>query len=763
MLKLKIKTKVMIIVLGLPVISIVLFNFQSFFTLNQLGKSSIENINELGDTAADDSAVALREHARKFLMQTALDQAALSNALFEKVESAANTIAWYTEKTWNNPASVIAKPSYEWNQRPQSGEPRTVIRIAPGQSRDKIGPDIHLSSNLDDLFQSVRENDPHIKSVYIGTKSGLQRRAPFTSKRKASYDPRKREWYILGETNPRETGWTDLYISASEEVLMVTCYRSTYDSKNELIGVIGLDIALSSLNAKIINTQVGKKGYALLLDRDGQVIAHPKLTKGGQKWDESFKTENWLTGTNNKLRQIAVEMTRGAYGVQQCNFDGGEKYIAYAPIRSTDWSIGVVMPVDEIVLPAKLSREKIISRRNDTEKDIKKRLSSMERQALGFFLAIIIAISIIALKLSNTLTKPMLSLNKGAQLIGNGKLDHRIDIKTGDELEDLADAFNKMADDLKIYIRNLQETTAAKERIQSELNVAREIQLGLLRKIFPPFPTHSQFDLYAMLEPAKEVGGDLYDFFLVDDDHLCFALGDVSDKGVPAALFMTITMALIRNTAQESFNPASMMSKINDTLSADNPRAMFVTLIIGILNIRTGEVLYANGGHNPPILIKQKGAPVYKKELSGPIVGHLDGIPYKDLSLNMNPGDCLFLYTDGVTEALNSNNEFFSDERLLTEMGNRVQNDVKGITHEIRQKIGEYTGSAPQSDDIAMLTIRFNGPGEQPQTLIFSKSGAPYKSRHSAKAALERRKDLDPQQYTVKELAGRGWVIAQKE
>jgi sigma-B regulation protein RsbU (phosphoserine phosphatase) len=336
----------------------------------------------------------------------------------------------------------------------------------------------------------------------------------------------------------------------------------------------------------------------------------------------------------------------------------------------------------------------------------------MKWYSLGFFAAIIIAISIIALKLSNTITKPLLSLNKGAQVIGNGKLDHKLDIKTGDELEDLADAFNKMADDLKIYIKNLQETTAAKERIQSELNVAREIQLGLLHKIFPPFPDCSQFDLYAMLEPAKEVGGDLYDFFFIDDDHLCFALGDVSDKGVPAALFMTITMALIRNTAKTSLNPAFMMSRINDTLSADNPRSMFVTLIIGILNIRTGEILYANGGHNSPILIRDSDTPVFKKELSGPLVGHEDGLPFKDLALKLNPGDYLFLYTDGVTEALNSKNELFSDERLLAEMGSSMAKDVEGITLEIRTKIREYTDSAPQSDDIAMMMIRFNGPCE---------------------------------------------------
>jgi sigma-B regulation protein RsbU (phosphoserine phosphatase) len=708
MLKFKIKTKMIIFILGLAVVSIVLFNSQSFLTLHRLGKSSIENINDLGDTAAADSAAALKEQARESLLRTAVDQAAISNTMFQKVESAANIIAWYTEKTWNNPSSVIAKPSYEWNQRPESGDPQTVLRIAPGETGHKVKQDIHLSSNLDDLFQLVRKNDPNIKSVYIGTKFGVQRRAPFTSKRKSSYDPRKREWYKLG-ANTSGTGWTDLYISASEEILMVTCYRSAYNSEKKMIGVIGLDITLSSLNDRIINTQVGQKGYALLLDKNGKVIAHPKLSKGNQQWDESFKTDNWLTGPNIQLRKIALEMTRGRSGVQQCNFGGGEKYIAYAPLKSTNWSIGVVMPVDEIVMPAKITKDKIIARRNFTENDIKNRLTSMKWYSLAFFLGIILIISIIAIKLSNTITKPLLSLNKGAQVIGNGKLDHKIDIKTGDELENLADTFNKMADDLKIYIENLQKVTAAKEKIQSELNVAREIQLGLLHKIFPPFPDCSQFDLYAMLEPAKEVGGDLYDFFFMDDEHLCFALGDVSDKGVPAALFMTITMALIRNTAEESFNPAIMMSRINDTLSSDNPRAMFVTLIIGRLNIRTGEILYANGGHNPPILIRNNSKPVFKKELSGPLVGHMDGIPFKDISLQMNPGDYLFLYTDGVTEALNTRNEFFSDKRLLSEVANTKEKGVERITLEIRKKIMKYTDSAPQSDDIAMMMIRFNG------------------------------------------------------
>lgn len=760
MFKLKIRTKILIIVLGLPVVALLLFNLLSFFTLHQLGSSSVSNINFLGETAANESADALRQHAREHLIRTAVDQAAISDTLFQKVEAAAEILAWYTAKTWNNPKKVVYRPSYEWHNKPKNKKAVSVIRIAPRASRKKVKRDIYLSSNLDDLFQQVLSCDQNIKSVYLGTQRGLHRRAPFTAKRKKSYDPRKRDWYKQA-VKTKKTGWTDLYISASEEILMVTCYKPVYTKKKRLIGVVGLDVTLASLNEKIISTHVGKKGYALLLDREGQVIAHPELTKGNQKWYEAFKTQNWLRNKNRRLRMTALEMTMGEIGVQQCHFDGSDKFIAYAPIKTTRWSIGIVMPVDEIILPAQLTRKKIISKRDRTESEIKGRFETMSWASIGFLIIMILITGMVGVRLSNTITRPILSLDKGVRIIGEGNLDHRLDVKTGDELEDLADAFNKMSDDLILYIENLKETTAAKERIESELNIAREIQLGLLQKIFPPFPDYKQFELFAMLEPAKEVGGDLYDFFFIDEDHLCFSLGDVSDKGVPAALFMTITMTLLRNNAKQYFSPQKIMSKINDALSSENPRSMFVTLIIGILNIRTGEVVYSNGGHNPPILLPKDSEPEYIRDISGPIVGPIEGIPYKKLTLNLKPGDAMFLYTDGVTEALNKKEELFSEEQLLSEVSRVGKKHVKEITKNVWAKVIQHAGGTPQSDDVAMMLVRFKGPVIK-QEFIYSKSGKPYKTKKSAENALKTRDDLSPRKYGVKEISGKGWVIARK-
>jgi phosphoserine phosphatase RsbU/P len=281
--------------------------------------------------------------------------------------------------------------------------------------------------------------------------------------------------------------------------------------------------------------------------------------------------------------------------------------------------------------------------------------------------------------------------------------------KYKDEVGHLAKSFMFMESELKRNIKHLVATTATKERIEGELNVAREIQLGLVPKTFPAFSEHQGFSLFATLQPAREIGGDLYDYFFIGDDLLCFALGDVSDKGVPAALFMAVTMTLIKNYFRTESSPAKIMSMINDALSVENPRTMFVTLILGALNLKTGEVRYANGGHNPSILLSATRGVSYKKELSGPVVGAIGSITFKELSLMLSPGDSLFLYTDGVNEAMNSEDIPFSDKRLLSEINNLYDKPVDEVIAVILKKIKQHVGSAPQSDDIAMMMMRYNG------------------------------------------------------
>ena len=365
--------------------------------------------------------------------------------------------------------------------------------------------------------------------------------------------------------------------------------------------------------------------------------------------------------------------------------------------KPLDWYVTALVPADEIQEPA----------------------NALVRRQFLVIMAVSLIALILALAVVHRISGPLNELTRFAKELPNQNLtsvppDHTsIDHLIGghkDEVGRLAEAFVFMLSELRTRVTDLLEVTTAKERIQSELNVAKEIQEGILPKIFPAFPERSEIQLFASLESAKQVGGDLYDFFFIDDTHLCFVIGDVSDKGVPAALFMAIAMTLIRSTAEEHSSPAEIMVRVNDKLSRENPNSMFVTLFIGVMDTQTGKVAYASGGHNPPILIKNTGETLYREGISGLVVGGMEGMPYQELAFDLKPGEKVFLYTDGVTEALNPALELFSDAKLLEDVTRYRDADPQTLVRNIRESVREHVTTAPQSDDITMLVLQYRGP-----------------------------------------------------
>ena len=384
-------------------------------------------------------------------------------------------------------------------------------------------------------------------------------------------------------------------------------------------------------------------------------------------------------------------------------FSMGEKNInAYTSrIKALDWYITALVPVEEIRQPAN---------------QLAARLSTVIAVIflLGFFV-----LSLAVKRFSNPLkllTQKIKHIPHGDLTAPEFTLNLKKEFYTGrkDEVGALASSFLYMFQELQTSITQLISTTTAKERIESELNVARDIQLGILPKIFPPYPEKKEFDLHAYLEPAREVGGDLFDFFMMDEDHLCISIGDVSDKGVPAALFMVITKTLIKTYAETTDSTSTIITKINDLLSKDNPNCMFVTLLVGILNIKTGVLRYSNAGHNPPI-IKSGNHTFFQKGLSGPMAGAMEGMAFKELSVTLKPGDILFFYTDGVTEAMNADQELYSDKKLLELIDTSNHLDAKAIIERVNHDLTNFSKEAPQSDDITMLSLIFKGtkPGDQ--------------------------------------------------
>ncbi|MCE5214550.1 MAG: PP2C family protein-serine/threonine phosphatase [Methanobacterium sp.] len=271
----------------------------------------------------------------------------------------------------------------------------------------------------------------------------------------------------------------------------------------------------------------------------------------------------------------------------------------------------------------------------------------------------------------------------------------------------LAHSFQKMINDLNLYIEHLEKVTAEKERINTELNVARNIQRDMLPRIFPPFPKRTEFDIYATSIPAKEVGGDFYDFFLIDDNHLSFVIADVSGKGVPAALFMVITKTLIKNQAQLGKSPEEIFTKVNNQLYEGNDENMFVTAWIGILEIDTGKLTYANAGHNPPLLKRTGEDYNWLKTKPGLVLAGMEDIIYSQMDINLKTGDRIYLYTDGVTEATNGADEIFGDEHLQ-EIINKEENlSLKNLLTYVKEEIDNFVKDQEQFDDITMLVMEY--------------------------------------------------------
>ena len=330
--------------------------------------------------------------------------------------------------------------------------------------------------------------------------------------------------------------------------------------------------------------------------------------------------------------------------------------------------------------------------------------------------AVIALIAIILYGVGRVLIRPINMLSDAARSFVQDQSDEevgsaisKLNIRTGDEVETLCDSVKQMERDINSYIEHLTAVTAEKERIGAELNVATQIQADMLPRIFPAFPERREFDLFASMTPAKEVGGDFYDFFLVDDDHLCLVMADVSGKGVPAALFMVIAKTLIKNRAQLGESPAEILKHVNEQLCEGNEAELFVTVWLAVIEISTGRGLAANAGHEHPVIRRADGQYELVVYRHSPAVATMEGIRFREHAFELHPGDSLFVYTDGVPEATNAGNELFGSDRMLTALNRDAAAAPRELLANVRAEIDAFVGDAPQFDDITMLGLSYFG------------------------------------------------------
>lgn len=422
--------------------------------------------------------------------------------------------------------------------------------------------------------------------------------------------------------------------------------------------------------------------------------------------DGSTVAEACLVGTCDPFEESNVKrMEQGDYDFPAyiTNYeDYGWLCSAGAGIHDRDGEVVATALVD-------ISMDDVMQNRQDF-------LTNLCMVLIGITVCILIALIFLIGKI---ILSPINSLARAASSFVSDKEKHgeghrqsaisSLDIRTGDEIEYLCNAIKQMEQEINDYIDNLTSMTAEKERIGAELNVATEIQASMLPCIFPAFPDRKEFDIYATMDPAKEVGGDFYDFFMVDDDHLALVIADVSGKGVPAALFMVITKTLLKNSALNGSSPKEILEKVNSQLCENNEAEMFVTVWLGILTVSTGEMVCSNAGHEYPAIRRKGGAYELLRDKHGFVLAGMEGAKYREYGVQLNPGDAFFVYTDGVAEATNSGNELFGTGRMLEALNAGKEMNCENLLGAVREQIDFFVGAAPQFDDITMLSIQYNG------------------------------------------------------
>lgn len=488
-------------------------------------------------------------------------------------------------------------------------------------------------------------------------------------------------------------------------------YMGMFSSYSKLGWVIGVCDSLDSMTGEVLRRQeeilqglretipdvnVARTGPVFLFNGEGDLLVEPSRPLDIM----GFAAENEKEMLKGLAKNAMWASSEGQEGPQL--IDLGQEapaQIFVSHFRPMDWFVAAVAPKVELRAPAVLLVE---------------RLSVVMAcaLALGLILALTMARRVVRpIKALTAHVKDVPERDWTAENAGEVETLGRMAHGRSDEVGALAEAFIYMDSELRRNIRELIKTEAEKHRIESELGVARDIQMGLLPKIFPAFPERDEVDLHAVLEPAREVGGDLYDFFFVNEFTLCVVVGDVSDKGVPAALFMTIAKTLIKNEALLGRPPEEILRRVNDDLGRDNPSAMFVTTFVGLLDVSSGHLDFASGGHNPPLVIPESGEITFLREVSGPMVGAMAGMTFVGLSAELNVGDMLLVYTDGVTEAMNGAKVMLTEDGLLKVAEELRDQNAKDMVKGLVQAVHRHADGAPQSDDITVLGVRLKALG----------------------------------------------------
>ena len=525
------------------------------------------------------------------------------------------------------------------------------------------------------------------------------------------YEYHYMDWYLIPKLLKRNYWSEPYYDKGGGEQMMTTYSRPLFDASGNIYAIITADVSLEWLtelvtesdldfNQRVLNIKDQERdaqwailegdsaffyhhAYTYIIGKGGAYITHPLRDR---ILNESYFILADVTADTIDNR-IGYEMIDGKTGMEAVDRDGTKFYINYAPIERTGWSMATVIPAKLIFSRSMIFGGIVVA-------------VMLIGLAILFFICHHILIRV---------TKPLTLFAKSADEVAQGNLNASLpQILSHDEMKRLHDSFAMMQTSLKEQMEELKQVNETKGRIEGELNAAKDIQMSMLPKLFPAYPDRDDIDIYGQLTSAKEVGGDLFDFF-IRDDKLFFCIGDVSGKGIPASLVMAMTRSLFRNIANHESRPEKIVSLINEAMSDGNDSNMFVTFFLGVLDLQTGQLHYCNAGHDWPYIVGN-GITELKSDPNLP-VGTFSDTVYCLEEYRMPEGTILFMYTDGLTEAQDSQNNLFGDPRIVDVL--QTGGSCKEIIAKMTEAVHKFVGDAEQSDDLTMLAIQYKSTTKQ--------------------------------------------------
>jgi phosphoserine phosphatase RsbU/P len=708
----KIKIRILIQTLSASLALIVVLGLVFFLSVAGIRRTVFANSSALGDSAADISGHTLEVRLTEMTNRAAQDLALIFDERMNKIEN-------HTRMTADIAGSFYTA-SQGWTPKPlpriRAGEippPEPYLYIVPGVDFSRIRAEAELAGNICEMLRQITVVDRGIATTAIAGESGYVIAMDASPWRWADYDPKLFQWY----KEAKDTGglyWTDLYEDRRGRGPVITCAVPFYDQTqgNRIFkGVARSTVLLSDFSRIIESTETGRDGRFFILNREGIMLyssegASITVGEGGV-----ISGDNFLESPNPRQRSLGRSMILGATGMTELEMEGIPVYVAYAPVQTLGWSLGVAVSVQEVSAMVMLIENQIWKITDNTKAGMDRYILISAGIIALLLAATLIAIAFFAVRFTQSITGPILALNDGVREVAGGNLERAVTVRTGDELEQLASSFNMMTAQLRRHIEEIARATAERQRIDTELDIATRIQMSMLPVDFPPF-------MYARVYPAKEVGGDFYDFFFIDDDHFAMVVADVSGKGVPAALFMAIAKTIIKNRLQIGENPGSALEIINRDLCGNNIMDMFVTAWICVLEISSGELVYINAGHNPPLVMRHGNGFGFLISPPDLVLAALDDTRYHSRRMRLRPGDMLFLYTDGITEAesasataeADTGDEFYGKERLKAFLDANAGMPLREMIDKFRDDIAAFAGGAEQSDDITMMALRICDP-----------------------------------------------------